>query len=361
MTHPNPTNVQLTDNSPKTGQLPLHSSTPLSEDLFDRPDSWLSEPDKTFSAWVSHLDVSKSTKTVWISMWGKFVRWLNAQVIPLDECRAHHIKQFLAKSELDKEHAWRYVKLIDRVYAYLIAQGLDMPNPGQIAGKEGIGNRVNDPPRFLDPWEREDLTQVIREIIASAQGAEAMERFKAQKKVAQKKAWAELRDAAMAALILGGGIKTSELGDLSIKNQYQNGEMEITGEYGEHRAKLFPIAVEALDVWLPYRLLEPNLGDVLFPAMIGQRRSDRLTATAGMHPVNIFRRMRNIFRRAKLTGTRTSGQTLRNTYAAQLIDAGFDDESIIEAMGFKKEGTHTVPKLRYEYGKECGIEAENQS
>jgi hypothetical protein len=46
--------------------------------------------------------------------------------------------------------------------------------------------------------------------------------------------------------------------------------------------------------WLPYRDAYPNLGPVLFPALITRRREDQPSLTSALHPATLFKRLRDM-------------------------------------------------------------------
>ena len=65
----------------------------------------------------------------------------------------------------------------------------------------------------------------------------------------------------------------------------------------------------------------------------------RLTATPGMHPSSIFRRIQSFLLEADVTGERCSAQTLRNTYAALLIEGGATDGELVTCLGLATDLT----------------------
>ena len=345
------TNVQLTGNphphptAPGTAEA-LTNDVPVAPDLFDFLNLWLSSPVLAYSSWLTRQDLAQSTKTVRISMWGKFVRWLDAEGIRLDLCHSQHVLNFLDQSEQDKEQGWRYVKLIERVYVHLQSLGLNIPNPGQLAGKKGGGAGSNDPTRFLSRDERVKLEKMLKGIFASAGEEGAVEKVKKMKKRERTKKWAEMRDATVAATLYGGGVKVGEVGGLSVNCTIEDGTLLVpaVGTTREHRTVLLPIAREALSLWVTWRSLVDGAGDTLFPADIARRRNDQRLATAAMHPATVFRRLRSLFETAGIDVERAGGQTLRNTYAAMLIESAASDETIIEALGY--HGDFSILALR---------------
>jgi hypothetical protein len=66
-----------------------------------------------------------------------------------------------------------------------------------------------------------------------------------------------------------------------------------------------------------------------------------------MHASSIHRRTQRCLEAAGVTGDRACAQTLRNTYAGLLIDAGASDEELVDFMGLKASITST--RLRQAY------------
>ena len=62
----------------------------------------------------------------------------------------------------------------------------------------------------------------------------------------------------------------------------------------------------------------------------------------------IFRATRSVLKDAGITGARACGQTLRNAYASMLIDLGYGDMELQQAMGFAQ--STSALRLRSYYG-----------
>lgn len=339
-------NVQLTNNPPPRNPSPLSESA----DLFDSPDAWLNSPDLAFSSWLKSQPVADSTRRVRASMWGKFLRYLDSLGLTLAAVSAAHVSGFINHAALEKEQAWRYVKLIERVYVHLNALGLCDGNPARSAGQKGVGNRRNDPMRFLSNEERQKLIEFLLGVFREAEAAALQNQAKTTKKTKEYAAlWAGVRDAAVAAVLVGAGVKVGEVVALSVNCTLEDEVLVVPRhEFDmERRIPLLPVAVEALRVWKLFREPERDLGRVLFPAMIRWRRDDQRTLTSSMHPSTVFRRISALLNACGIQDARACGQTLRNTFAASMIESGADDEAIVAALGYK--GAFTVPHIRMEY------------
>lgn len=337
--------VQLTDNhSPNTAQV----------DLFDSLGDWSVSPTLAFSSWLTRQPVADSTRRVRISMWGKFLRNLDKFGLSLAEVEGHHVASFLHREGLEKEQGWRYVKLIERVYDHLIALGMPVPNPGRIAGVQEVHTRRNDPMRFLNREEKQKLENYIRSMLqqvgdAIAAGVEIVKIDEKTQEAKYDELWAVCRDATVAAVLVGAGVKTNEVVRLSVNCTSVSGLLIVprSGFNMERRIPLLDLAVDALAIWKTCRGADKNLGRVMFPALTKLRRDDQHTLTSSMHPATVYRRMRALLNAAGIVDARACGQTLRNTFAGELINMGADDQMLFDVMGFK--GDFSVLHLRAEY------------
>lgn len=66
-----------------------------------------------------------------------------------------------------------------------------------------------------------------------------------------------------------------------------------------------------------------------------------------MHPSSIHRRIQKILQHCDISGERASAQTLRNTYAAILIESGASDNELVDFLGLQV--AITAQRLRNNY------------
>jgi integrase len=333
-------NVQLTNSNPN----------PKSGSLLDTLPAWLDSPEKPFPDWLKNQGRADSTIRVKSSMWGKFLRYLGSIGVPMHECLPSHVADFITLGHLDKEQGWRYIKLIERTYAHLNALGLNLANPGQLAGKNTPTIGHNAPMRFLDKEEKHRLENYV--LMKLSQAEDAFPWYREEKKKKKKEAtvlFACTRDAAVSALAYGAGMKVSEIIRLSVNCTLDNEVLDLPRLKFEMDRKipLFPVAAEALRVWGLYRNLELDMGAVMFPSDTTRRRDDQRKQTAHMHPATVFRRVSALLHAAGIEDARACGQTLRNTYAAELIEAGVEDDVLCEAIGYQE--VTSALHLRAEY------------
>lgn len=332
--------AQLTDKQ-------IHPTYPT--DLFDSPSAWVSTPEKAFDAWLSSHNPAPSTFKVRMSMWNKFTRHLNQQSVSIVQCEAKHLNNFIAAARLEKEQGWRYVKLVERVYDHLIMIGVATQNPGRIAAKNDFQIKKNDPMRFLSPEERKVLEDYLSGELNFAEMLDP-NRLKVTMKPGDfEDYWLALRDIVVTAVIVGAGVKIHELGRLSVNCTSVEKWLPVPGTkiHPKREALMLPQAARAIKAWSRFRATETDLGDPLFPALISRRRHDQRVVSSVMHASTMFRRVNRLLEGLGIKQARSCGQTLRNTYAAELIEAGMNDEQIIKAMGYY--GDFSIQRLRAEY------------
>lgn len=356
------TNERLTVSQAAAHPNPI-SRPPTPEDP-ETLESWLSWPTESFSLWLAGQQYEESSRKVYKSMWGKFVRWLRANDHQLQFCSSQFISTFLDAADLHRAHRQRYVRLIEKIYAHLDSLGLRIDNPGQEAGYSHVGAGLNDSMRCLTLEEREILFTGLRSIWGAGESSEENQK---------EKSWALIRDAAMIGVITGGGVKLSEVAQLTVNRSLDREFLLVPGRKGEERrAPLLPIGEEALAVWASWRARLGFGGRVLFPADVSRRKLGHNGPFQTMPPKQIYRRIKALFERFGIDQTRmelaeatnkeevtlrNGGQTLRNTYAAILIERGETDEVIAEALGLYAD--FSVPRLRDAHSKWLALQGQS--
>ena len=312
---------------------------PSSPNRFDDLTSWLFQPIPTFSLWIDTHPVEDSTKEVKEFMWGKWCRFLGLHSLPLEYVLSHHLSLFFEEAKIAKAQRQRYVRLVERVYAHLISLGLSIKNPGTEAGLEKLGKGANDPTVFLKEEEREEVEQVIRRRFSApaGEGAGLSEgREEKKRKGRKKKDWVRVRDAAICSVMMGGGATVWAVERLTVScTKCPEGYISLPRKGGpDYLAPLLPLAQSALNAWINYRAGLVGVGQLLFPSDVTSRQNPEThSVSLSMAPSSIFRAVRSILLEANITGPRACGQTLRNSYAAALINLGVDDQQLTDALG----------------------------
>lgn len=163
----------------------------------------------------------------------------------------------------------------------------------------------------------------------------------------------EFRDLALIGVMIGGGLKVSHIGALTLSCiDLTEERIDLSKPGFAHRARLLPFAVAALKAWLDVQRdlhagkLSPT--QKIFEA---DRKSGfgRTSKTVTLSASSIHRRTNALLKLAGITGDRASAQTLRNTYAGLLIEGGATDEHLVDYLGL--QASVTAQRLRTAYQK----------
>ncbi len=327
--------MQLTDNQI---HYPKYQAGLISEtDAFDSLFYWEIRPELAYSSWIQGFVSNEGSKRVYLSMWNKFVRWLQAEGITIAGCSGEQVAAFLNASGIQKGQRQRYIRLIEKAYAHLELIGLDMPNPGQQAGFARQGAGHNDSMRFLSADEQD---KIVRQMQSQSSGMIPDGNIPD---------WIKIRDAAIAGAILGGGARVGEVIRLSVNCTSYVGRIEFaaTSKIPTRQARFDPAGEAAMNAWLECRRVMGMKGELLFPADIDRRRHDLQVPYLSMHPSTVFRRLNGLMEQAGIREGRACGQTLRNTYAANLLASGVDDGELAENMGLAE--LFSAERIRMEW------------
>lgn len=293
---------------------------------------WESDPEASFQHWMADKHFGESTARVYGYMWGKFCKWKRGRGLGLGDVQSMHLQQFLDESGLEKHHRYRYVRLIERVYAALARLTPGLENPGSKAAKENVGRGVNDIGAFLSEAQRDRLIDALT--------TEKEE----EKKKGKANEWRAIRDRAITAVILGGGVKGGELRGMSVSCVSVDGEwLEVQQGKRLHRTRLRPFAVDLLARWVAYRAATSTEGTLLFPSTAQAKSKSQM-----MDKATLYRIVKRQLDAAGVTlPAREAPQTLRNTFAAMLFDAGESDGLVTEYLGL--QDTASAGRLRAHY------------
>lgn len=306
------------------------------EDLFDpQAGDWLEDPGLAFDTWLAarkgrgiaaQAGLKASSAVVYRAQWGAFLRYLqHARVRRLEDASEGHVSAFLAGLQYENRHQRARIRaLIEGVLRDILrtraAPGT--PNPAVLsllspsyAWKEVRGNR---PMSFLSAQECQVLTDyLLSPLMLPGLGAR----------------WREARDRALLGVYLGAGLKVVESLSLTINcvtDDYQWLNLYRAPSQFSHRTQLLAFAQTLLAQWLALRAHAGTLGDRVFPAAPNGRP---------MHAVTALRAANAIVIQCGLAHTRqerTSPQTLRNTYGAQLLARGETDLALCASLGFSE-------------------------
>ena len=276
---------------------------------------WLNNPVLAFHSWLNRQDLKSNSATVYHAMWRKFVEWTASKDIAFDHIEAKHIAWFLDENGLQKHHRYRYIRLIERVFEHLANLRPWQENPASIAAQQRVGVGDNDPTSFLSFPERDALIAFLGQ---------------APQPTTAGAYWKAMRDRALVAVMLGGGLKVFELQQLKTSDiDLDNHTIQIIDDTRQRtrHLTLFHFAHQPLHDWLALRHDSATAGVFVFAS---NRKGGM------MHAASFFRRTQAILEQIKLFSQRherASPQTLRNTFAALHYDQGVDDRTVAEWLG----------------------------
>lgn len=326
--------------------------------LFDNDRIWQSDPRLAFEAFVLSpefqlLGRRKSTNTkieqpapmrassarIYILMFGKFVRWLDERRIPLLDVSNATILCFLehasitatatipAKKDLNSSIRIRYLRIFERVFQHLNVH----PNPARHAAFEIYKSQDKE----LRGKDLDKVAMTDAEHVAFMQALPVAP--DPLPDTDSNRGWKRRRDRAMQAIMLGAGLKVSEVIGMSIDQVTMpdaNGCLPVTispastgGTSRWHQTQLRPFAVQEVLKWKVERLRLQITGPLLFPANLQGGRLDKAT---------VYRQVKATFERAGIDIQRLGGRTLRNSFAVRELNEGASIELVGEFMGHRK-------------------------
>lgn len=316
-------------------------------DLFDTLHSWLETPALAYASWLERKRLKDSTKTVYLAMFGRFCEWLDQSGKRLDRVGAEDIRLFLDTENPNLPESRRransgrqrqqYVRQLEHVFAHLGTLGYQGDNAGSKAGHQRVGRGSDKPTRFLNDWEIRTLIRFIQTRLDELRREEKGE-----------EAWMEYRDLALVSVMIGGGLKLNQVVQLTLNCMNMSERRIDLSKLGHaHRARILSFAIPPLEAWISIQKQGEGDGNrKLFEAdkTLGFARLSKSTTIA---PSSVHRRTQRLLSQAGIDGERSSAQTLRNTYAALLIEGGADDEQLIDYLGL--QASVTAQRLRATY------------
>jgi integrase/recombinase XerD len=312
----------------------------MATSLFDNVDTWRNAPAKAFDSFLVSPEflalslrkpgkgqdgaampaqpLRKSSANVYRAMFGRYLRWLDAHQLALFDVTSSNLLAFLQQPALTSRIKYRYLRLLDRIYTHL---ALEKPNPAQHACFDIFqGDRSQ---------AGKDQPMVVLTAEQQAAFVDALP---------PPTSWKKTRDRAMQALMIGAGLKVSEVIGLRVENigqrESSTGCIPITvspssagGTVRWHQTQLRAFAVPEVLAWLQERQAHKIAGLLMFPASLHGGR---------LNPATVYRQVKATFSRAEIAVPRTGGRTLRNSYAVRELMAGADIELVGEFLGHRK-------------------------
>jgi site-specific recombinase XerD len=319
--------------------------------LFDTPENWRADPSNAFAAFVlapeflalskrlrrqeppagAAMPIRASSARMYVSMFRQLLQWLSTQNKTLFDITSADLMMFLqrgsgaeGKKVLNSAVRQQYLGLLDRVYTHL-----KVPNPARDAcfAIYKSGDRA-----LLGKNDR-------KVVLTDAQQAAFMQALPVAAPGSPEDpstGWKRRRDRAMQAMMLGAGLKVSEVSGIYSDNVHDKdsaGSASISispasagGLVRHHQTQLRPFAVPEVMQWITERHALKIPGPLLFPASLGGGRLNNAT---------VYRQVRATFERAGIAAARLGGRTLRNAFAVRELNAGGSMELVGEFMGHR--------------------------
>lgn len=323
----------------------------MTQSLFDTPEGWRMSPLLAFQSFIASaeyqlLSLKKNKKTEEGSpvkplrqssqkilgyMFAKFVRWYEAKGLDVYSISSDHILTFLGEysrhgdnSHIDttSEIRHKYLRMFERIFIHLAIS----PNPASEALLVGRAQYGKDAAKVaLTISQQIDFMNALPDVEYSG--------------VPGSDGWHIRRDRAIQAMLLGAGLKVSELIGLYVENVGEidiNGSVSITvspaavsGLTRWHQTQLRNFAVPIVMEWVEERK-QMQLGHkFLFPS---SRKN-----TVKLSKVQIYRMVKETLDRANIREYHSGGGILRNSYAArELSESTPNVELIKEYLGLYK-------------------------
>lgn len=340
------------------------------ESLFDNANVWRTDPLVAFESFVLSPEFqllgrrhATSTKTaapvpmratsarIYVLMFGKFIRWLSERNIILLDVTNTDILAFLEHGSNEADQAEgatptkdlnssirvRYLRLFERVFQHLDVH----PNPARHAAFD-IYKSGNKTLRGQD-LDKVTLTQAEQDAFmlalptAPAVPAAPPASARGNQTAAPPRGWKRRRDRAMQAMMLGAGLKVSEVIGIvteSLGTADAQGSVAVTvspattaGTGRWHQTQLRAFAVAEVLAWRNERKALKIPGALLFPATLDGGTLDKAT---------VYRQVKATFERAGVAVPRLGGRTLRNSFAVRELQQGASIELVGEFMGHRK-------------------------
>ena len=299
---------------------------------------WNSNPVVAFKQWIespAYQDtavrlqaketLSASSKKVYTSMFGKYVRFLLSQSLSVPGADAQAIYGFLTQSQLNgtpvlnSNIQQRYLRLLERVYTHIGT----MPRPtddlmfGEMRDNYRLKGK-NMVSVSLTVQEQNRFRQALPSL-----GTEDASQH-----------WKKSRDRLMLIFMLGAGLTVAEL--LSMRTDQVQPTPELDGgwpldvevpgdESGvqDHTTILAAEFHDDLASWLRIRDQLPFMSDLLFPGTDGRM----------LDKASVYRLCKRTFSAGDILVPHEGGRTLRNTYAVNQLFSGTPPLVLKERLG----------------------------
>lgn len=285
-----------------------------------------------------YVPVSEKSAKVYKAMFGAFVHHLKSLDLQVPAAKPEHIAHFIEDKERTNGVRHRYIRLLERVYEHMLQRGIVKFNAASLAAPLLVSapkrpRKLDLPTAFVSKESRTGLADTVLRTMLDSDD------------------WRNVRDAAMAAILLGGGLKVYELS--AMRTSWLVGthpdytiEIPAVGVSRPHRVPLPALAADCVKAWLRCRHLMGFVQPLMFVNSQAEGRLEyvptvsRFTGghkiSSGLDKSTVYRRVKAILKEAGVDVPRMGGRTLRNTYAVTELANGQSSALVEERLGLRE-------------------------
>ena len=218
----------------------------------------------------------------------------------------------------ESENRWRYLRLLERVYEFLVSSEIIDSNPvteivkvrmNKMGRKAVVGQ--DGPTVWLPVHEQDRLTKTMHAMKDS-------------------RSWKDARDAALAAALIGAGLKMAEALELRTDDVILNrGRVVVDVSKGCGTGRSRRALVETFVSWALIDWVERcEEGSLLFPGTKG--------SADAMDPATAYRRLRKLAEDANIDARHFGGRALRSSFAVRLLQNGTPADKVGDILGLQE-------------------------
>lgn len=305
---------------------------------------WVVDPVSAYERWIGSLTIDAAENTRYqqkstrqfVSMFGRFVRWLTDQGLNVSNFQEQHIQQFLLTIDSRgqtpaRSTVRRYLTILERVCTHLNLIGVRSDPPSSDDGTPSNPGRAllrHDDYRFIS---RE------RPAFLTVKQSEQYIRWVTEQPIL---GWVDVRDRAFRLVFLSSGPTVEDVRCLRVDDALtgEDGlvcELRIRPRGIGHSARTIPVADWAkkpLSDWLELRRGLYSPSDALFLARSKDFHIDEPGQSA-IGSTESFTVIQEAMNAIGYMGFRQGPMTLRHSFTVRQLMAGIPKERITEWLG----------------------------
>lgn len=282
--------------------------------------------------------ISEKSAKVYLAMFRSYVHFLKGLQVTVPNATPEHIARFIESKERTLGVRQRYLRMLERIHEHMKARGIVSVNAAsQVAPllqtTPTHARKPELPTAFVSKdVQSESVGPVLRNMLLSAD-------------------WRSVRDATMAAILLGAGLKVYELS--AMRTSWLTGnhpdffiEVPNIGVSRPHRVPLSLLAADCVQAWMNCRAKLGMVQPLMFVNSMTEGRLDYVPSlpggsggkkqSVGLDKSTVYRRIKAILQSAGIEAAHMGGRTLRNTYAVGELSKGQSHALVEERLGLRE-------------------------